>query len=232
MTDFKSSMAFAERQMFRRTVEKSRLDHSRVAVLKKLGYLWFQHRFVAKEIRPGAAYLAKACKLSERTVRRILAEFRGLGFIVATALAKGGCGVTRYVVNLQKIYEHFSGVQTRQGELAEIVPESMPEPEYADDGTPVFDPRDMPPCDLDGSADEIEQVPGKSGPTSPFVTMLRPAKLADGNIGQYRSSLIRDSMPVAGRALRLASRSLYRFFGLQAGVNSYLLAKEGLLCEL
>lgn len=231
MTDFKSSMAFAERQAFRRTVEKSSLDHSRVAVLKKLGYLWFQHRFVAKEIRPGATYLAKACKVSERTVRRILAEFRGLGFIVATALAKGGCGVTRYVVNLQKIYEHFSGVQTRQGELAEIMPESMPEPEYADDGTPVYDARDMPLCDLEASTSKGDRRPGNSAATAPCVTTLRPAKLADGNKGQYRSSSTRDSIPVVGCAFRLASRGLDRFFGLQVGMNSYLFAKEGQLCE-
>lgn len=231
MTDFKSSMAFAERQAFRRTVEKSSLDHSRVAVLKKLGYLWFQHRFVAKEIRPGATYLAKACKVSERTVRRILAEFRGLGFIVATALAKGGCGVTRYVVNLQKIYEHFSGVQTRQGELAEIVPENVPEPEYSDDGLLVRDARDTPPCNLEDFPHEDDRKPEKSGGTTSCVTMLRPAKLADGNIGQYRSSSTRNSIPVVGRAFRLASRGLDRFFGLQVGMNSYLFAKEGQLCE-
>lgn len=224
MTDFKASASFAERQSFRRIVEKSDLGHARIAVLKKLGSLWFYHRFVAREIRPGVEYLSKACKLSERTIRRILAEFRQLGFIVATALAQGGCGATRYVVDLAKVFEHFSGIQKRECELVELRQDNAQQPEYDADGTPVVDSRDMAPINDNSEAETT--------PCAEIVTTLRPANLADGIIGQYpvfRSPSV--SLSVSSKS-RSSSWTLAKLFGLQEVMNSYRSAKEGTLCEL
>lgn len=216
MSDFRSTSAHAERQSFRRAVDKSGLDHSRIAVLKKLGNLWFHHRFAAKEIRPGAGYLAKACKLSERTIRRILKEFRELGFIIATALEKGGCGATRYIVDMARVFRHVSGVQVVAGDLAEIVPDDRDEPVYDDNGVPIVDA-----CDMAPSSDDAGQYfDEKSTFCSQNVTQLRPANLADGILAVS---------PISWPSGWNASSILRRASSLIS--NPYLCAKEGWLCE-
>jgi hypothetical protein len=148
--------------------------------------MWFVHRYVSHEIHPGLTKLGKAGKVSERTVTRILAEFREAGFITPVKNAKGGSGSTRYTVDMDRISETLEpcAVVTIHGDLVYRDDISYPadqQTEYDEDGLPVVDAAEMAVSDVDLGAGEIVRQPFDF---SQFFQNLTLDKMSTGNIGR------------------------------------------------
>lgn len=119
---FSDTFEATERRRVRATIRKSSLSKNQIAVLEYLVNLWFVHRKKGGQIYPGAERIAQKVKLSLRTVKAFLAQFRDLAFIKAVAYAKGGRKATRYVVDLGKIDEILdpANVEVIDGTLSEL----------------------------------------------------------------------------------------------------------------
>jgi hypothetical protein len=100
--DFKSSLEAAYRRRLRGAVRNSALTRAERDVLLAFLNHWLHHRHKAGGVvHPGRARLAKAARVSERSVIRALAYFRDQKIITAVAHLKGtGRQATEYALNV------------------------------------------------------------------------------------------------------------------------------------
>lgn len=206
ITGFKASKSFADAQFIRRAINKSSLSASRRNALRHLVNLWYYHRCGAGEIHPGAEKLAKKWRLSLRTVKTILKEFREAGFIKAIKYANGGKNATRYTVDLDQIIETLapSKVITIPGELAPIQSYEGPEEDtgvqFSDDGLPVLSEDEICPLKLAEIStfdfrDYLYEKSAKSKHLASYISKSNRANFAHGNIRSVKLDL---SYPVSG----------------------------------
>lgn len=195
---FIGSQAYTDMQYVRRAISKSGLNANRRDALRYIVNLWFYHRNITGEIHPGVEKIAKKLRLSIRTVKSILNEFRRAGFMAAIAYAKGGRKATRYRIDVDQICETLAPTKavTVPGELVETVPDhcqNRDEPDYEEDGLPIRSEADLSPC-----SDE-ENGPCCAAQTAP----------------ENRANIAHGYIP---RAVLLSpSKGLRTFFGLSRG---------------
>jgi hypothetical protein len=147
---FKASQSYADAQFIRRAISKAKMNANRRDALRYIVNLWFTHRNNTGEIHPGVEKIAHKLRLSIRTIKSILKEFREAGFMAAIAYAKGGRKATRYRVDLDRMLEIIAPANVRSidGDLSELAQE-RDEPEYADDGLEIRDEHSLSVCDFD-----------------------------------------------------------------------------------
>ncbi len=206
ISGFKASKSYADAQFIRRAINKAALPANRRDALRHLVNLWYYHRNGTGEIHPGAETLAKKWRVSLRTVKTILKEFREAGFISAIKYAKGGKNSTRYTVDLDRIIETLapSKVVTLPGELAPIQSYEGPAEDtgvvYDDHGLPVLSETEICPLDLlkIGSFDFRDYLYEKSIHNKQLASYTAKSNRANFAHGNIRSVKLDFSHPREG----------------------------------
>ena len=121
---FNASIEAAWRRILRQAISESGMTRGQKAVTTKIVDLWMHHRNGPKGyIHPGREKLAKAAKVSVRTVATTLSELRSAGVLRVVGRPKGeGQRPTEYAISTLRLLD-LCGVDRpdwAEGELAEV----------------------------------------------------------------------------------------------------------------